>query len=112
MHCIILLLLLNSCSYLCAMDQDAQEDYVFDAVTKYASILHELLERKSNDPALWLESCEQAGKLKACIELGIINSQPLEDTAQNILKEHKQTTLTLINRMTLEQRLTAATEKE
>lgn len=97
--------------YLYSMDQKTQEDYIFNTIQKYNTILLGLLEKKGDDPLLWLKSCKQAGKLKACINLGIVNDSAAKNSILVTLENHKQTTQLFIAKATLENRY-AATKKE
>lgn len=123
MHFIILLLL-SSSLYLSAMDQrksitdsdtdsdDDQGNYVINTMERYHQTLNLLLEKKGNDPNLWLESCKLAGNLETCIELGIIPDPSLKNTIQEILQKHRQTTQLHIERIESEKGLAEIAKKE
>jgi hypothetical protein len=117
MRIIILLLIINSYLQLHAMDQSNdpdsdQEDYLLNAMEQYHQILEQILEKKGNDPNLWLESCKLAGTLKTCVELGLVNDQHVENSIKHILQNHEETTQLFTQRMELIERIELANRPE
>lgn len=87
----IIILLLNGSLYLYSMDdQNRDNEYVVQTIEDYNKTLQKVMNSDLNDRDLLAKSSEQAGKLKACLELGLVKDQNVKSSIERLLNSHHE----------------------